>query len=165
MRKNLMHLLAVSSLIVLAACTASAPTPDDSDAMTGSSTSSSSLMENEDDEMMPASSISSLPSAVSSSPAPSDQTPHLIQIHMKNWEFTPMTVTVRKGENVRLQLIGDEGIHGFAVPDLNLNVRVEAGETVTVDLDTSVAGTFEGFCSIPCGAGHKEMKVTIVVTE
>lgn len=159
MHKKFLRLLPVAALL-LAACTAEVPSGDNESSSSSSSAASISVMDDES-----SSSVAATSSVTSSVPSDAPSAPHLIQIHMKNWEFTPMTVTVRKGENVQLQLIGDEGIHGFAVPDLGLNVRLEAGKTVTVDLDTSVAGTFEGFCSIPCGPGHKEMKVTIIVTE
>ena len=74
-------------------------------------------------------------------------------------------ISAKKGEKVQLQITGESGIHGFAVPGLSMNIRVEAGKTVTVDLPTDVAGTFEVICSIPCGSGHKSMKATIVISE
>lgn len=87
----------------------------------------------------------------------------IIKIDAANWLFSPGVITAAKGEKVKLQITSSEGIHGFAVPSLSMNVRIEPGKTVTVDLPTDTAGTFDAFCSIPCGSGHKEMKATIVI--
>ena len=80
-----------------------------------------------------------------------------------NFAFTPSHMTAKKGEKVRLQISGTSGIHGVAIPGLAINVRVEAGQTVSVDLPTGEAGSFDIFCSIPCGPGHRDMKATVVV--
>jgi cytochrome c oxidase subunit 2 len=86
-----------------------------------------------------------------------------IVVSVSTWEFSPSAISVKKGEKVQLQLIGGEGTHSFAVPDLGMNVRVEAGQSVTVDLPTDEAGTFDFRCMVPCGEGHKDMtgKLTI----
>lgn len=88
----------------------------------------------------------------------------VVIIAVTTWSFTPAMITAQKGEKVQLKLVGGEGIHSFAVPGLNMNVRIAAGETVIVDLPTDTAGTFEAMCRIPCGAGHKEMKATVVIS-
>lgn len=88
----------------------------------------------------------------------------VIEVDVANWAFNPTTITAKKGEKVQLKLVGDTGIHGFTVPGLSMNVRVEAGKTVVVDLPTDTVGSFEAKCSIPCGDGHKDMKATIVIT-
>lgn len=84
-----------------------------------------------------------------------------IKINASTWLFSPDVITAKKGEKVRLEISSSEGIHGFAVPGLSMNVRIEPGKPVTVDLPTDTAGTFEAFCSIPCGSGHRDMKATV----
>lgn len=86
-----------------------------------------------------------------------------VQVQISNFAYTPATIFAKKGEKVQLQIVGTEGTHGFASKGLNLNVRVPEGETVVVDLPTDKAGTFEVYCSVPCGSGHKSMKATIVI--
>ena len=68
-----------------------------------------------------------------------------------------------KGEKVKLEIVAVSGSHGFAVPELNMNVRINEGQTAMVTLPTDQAGRFDAFCSVPCGVGHKGMKATIVI--
>lgn len=86
-----------------------------------------------------------------------------MQIQASNFAFTPTQLTAKKGEKVRLQISGTSGIHGVAIPGLSINVRVEAGQTVSVDVPTDQVGSFDVFCSIPCGPGHRDMKATVVI--
>lgn len=87
----------------------------------------------------------------------------VIQVTSENWKFSPNVITVKKGEKVQLQMTGISGVHGFAVPDLGINVPVAPGQTVTIDLPTDNIGTHAFFCSIPCGPGHFDMKGQIVI--
>ena len=87
----------------------------------------------------------------------------VVTVTVTDWSFSPAIVTVKKGENVKLDLKGDDGIHSLLVADLGLNVRVEPGTNMLVTLPTDKAGTFEGRCGVPCGPGHRDMKFTIVV--
>lgn len=89
----------------------------------------------------------------------------VIDITTRNWEFSPANMSVKKGEKITIQLHGESGIHGFAVPDLGINQPVRPGETIAVQLPTDTPGTYRFFCSIPCGKGHIDMKGTIVVEE
>lgn len=89
--------------------------------------------------------------------------PRIIRIEAGNWAFTPSSITVKKGEKVKLQIAGVSGRHGFALSDFGINVSVDAGQTVLVDLPTETAGTFNFRCSIPCGPGHRDMTGTIVI--
>lgn len=132
-----------------------------------SDSSSSSGMEVSSAMMMESSSSSSVSSDEASSAMKTSSAQaqvRVITITAKNWAFSPATINVKKGEKVQLKIVGTEGIHGFAIADLNLNVTIKAGETVTVDLPTDTAGTFSFRCSVPCGDGHKEMVGMLVVT-
>lgn len=88
----------------------------------------------------------------------------VIQVTSENWKFTPNVITAKNGEKVQLQITGISGTHGFAVPDLGINVPVAPGQTVTIDLPTDNIGTHAFFCSIPCGPGHFDMTGQIVIT-
>lgn len=88
-----------------------------------------------------------------------------ITINVTNFAFAPNAVTVKKGEKITLRLVGGEGRHGFAIPELGINVPVDEGKTVDVDLPTDKTGTFSFRCSIPCGSGHRDMTGSITITE
>ena len=98
-----------------------------------------------------------------SSPVALNPNAHVIQVTSENWKFSPNVITVKKGEQVQLQVTGVSGTHGFAVPELGINVPVAPGQTVIINLPTDKAGTFALFCSIPCGPGHRDMKGQIVI--
>lgn len=87
----------------------------------------------------------------------------IVQIMADNWTFSPSVISAKKGEDVTIQVTGAAGVHGFSIPDLGVNVNVSPGQTVSVTLPTDTVGTFGFRCSIPCGAGHKEMKGVVVV--
>ncbi len=91
--------------------------------------------------------------------------PRIIKVTADTWIFSPATITAKKGEKVTLQITGVNGTHGFMVPDLGLNATIAAGQTTTVTLPTDKTGTFAGSCSIPCGQGHKDMRVTVIISE
>lgn len=89
--------------------------------------------------------------------------PRVIRLTTTEWEFSPSTITVKKGEKVTIELAGVSGIHGFAIADLGITTKVEPGQTVSVTIPTDAAGTYTFFCNVPCGEGHKEMKGTLVI--
>ena len=107
---------------------------------------------------------SSSPSS-SAAPAAMAPTKRVIAVTADNWLFSPSLITVKKGEVVELAITGAGGTHGFTEPELGINVPISVGETKTVTVPTANIGTFAGLCSIPCGSGHSNMKVTIIVTE
>jgi heme/copper-type cytochrome/quinol oxidase subunit 2 len=76
--------------------------------------------------------------------------------------FHPQTVTIRKGETVRLVLSTADEEHCFAVDSLRIEKRLLPGKTVTVDLFLEKAGSFPFHCCLEPGAQgiHGELKVT-----
>ena len=156
-----LRLLLVPALVAVTACS---PATDvninvdttSSQAMMPSSESmldSSEMMDSSEDAMMD-----------SSEAAAVEGEARVITVNVSNWAFGPAVVNVKKGEKVTLRFVDETGNHGVAVPGLGLSVYLPAGETVTAELDTSKAGTFDGFCNVPCGPGHRDMKFQIVVS-
>jgi len=87
----------------------------------------------------------------------------MVMVHSSNWEFTPNVIRLKKGENVSLHLMGMEGNHGFKVPGLGVSASMGQGEMNMVKIPTDKAGSFEFFCNIQCGAGHDDMRGTILI--
>ncbi len=156
--KKFLGLLFLAPL-VLGACTPATSTTS-GDAMS----SSAAMMEGSSSAAMMESSSAMMKSSEAAMTTSSAAEARVINLAVDNFSFTPSTISVKKGEKVTLHVTGANGIHGFAAPDLGLNVRVEPGQSVDVVLDTSTAGTFSFFCNIPCGPGHKEMKGSIVIS-
>jgi cytochrome c oxidase subunit 2 len=87
-----------------------------------------------------------------------------IKVRMKKFEFIPKTITVGKGEKVKLAITAEDVAHGFAISDFDIDVRVQAGQTKTIELTADREGKFEITCSVFCGDGHPEMTGQMVVT-
>ncbi|MFA5799593.1 MAG: cupredoxin domain-containing protein [Candidatus Peribacteraceae bacterium] len=148
--------LLVSSLVVLAAC--SAQQKDDA----GSENAPLSTPSPAADVGVPVASSGTVLSSTGSATA--DPAARIVEVTVENWKFTPNIVTAKKGEKLVIRLKGVSGIHGFSVPDLGINQRVEVGETIDVTIPADKAGTFDFRCSVPCGEGHEGMTGKIIIS-
>jgi cytochrome c oxidase subunit 2 len=90
---------------------------------------------------------------------------HEIQVTLRKYEFSPGTLHVRKGEQVKLVMAAADHDHGFKLDDFNINQKIPKGTTVGVEFTADKAGTFQFRCSSVCGFGHRGMKGTLVVEE
>ena len=81
----------------------------------------------------------------------------------KRWNFEPPSITVNKGDTVRLKISSVDVTHGFALLDFDIIERLSPGKTVEVEFVADKTGTFSFFCSVPCGAGHSKMSGTLIV--
>ena len=90
---------------------------------------------------------------------------HEIQVTLRKYEFSPGTLRVRKGEQVKLVLAATDHDHEFKLDDFNVNQKIPKGTTVVVEFTADKAGTFQFRCSSVCGLGHRAMKGTLVVEE
>jgi cytochrome c oxidase subunit 2 len=88
-----------------------------------------------------------------------------VKIRAQQFEFTPHTITVQKGQPVRLIITSEDVEHGFAIKELNVNVRIAAKQTKIVEFTPDRTGRFSFYCSVYCGDGHKEMVGDLVVEE
>ena len=102
-----------------------------------------------------------------SMPSPTRADVHEVQVLAKKFTFEPAIVQVVAGEPVRLVFRSDDGVHGFAIHDLNIDVQIpRGGAPVTVEFTAPRAGRYEVACSAFCGSGHGQMKAALVsVTE
>ena len=83
----------------------------------------------------------------------------------RNWEFNPDTITVDRGDTVRLSVESIDVRHGIAIPAFRVNKVLEPGSKVEIEFVADRAGTFEFSCSVQCGSGHGDMKGLLVVNE
>ena len=100
-------------------------------------------------------------------PPPSSEEPAVKEFTLEAtlWSFSPSTITVNKGDLVKLTLKNVEGVHGIYIPDYNVSLKAGAGETKSIEFTADKAGTFPFRCNIMCGDGHKTMTGTLVVNE
>ena len=98
-------------------------------------------------------------------PARAQTTPVEIKIEARRFEFTPRTITVRKGVPVKLLVTSTDVAHGFAIKELNVKEEIEAGATRAIEFTPERTGRFRFYCTVYCGDGHEEMEGELVVTE
>lgn len=75
--------------------------------------------------------------------------------------FWPEHITVKQGDKVVWRITNTEravdATHGFAVPQYNINLSLEPGETAKFEFIADTPGTFPFYCSEFCSALHLEM--------
>ena len=86
-----------------------------------------------------------------------------IQMTAEKYDFKPDTVTVKKGDRVKLVITAVDHDHGFKIEAFQINQKLPKGKPVTVEFTADRAGTFPFQCSQFCGLGHKKMKGKLVV--
>jgi nitrous-oxide reductase len=81
--------------------------------------------------------------------------------------YTPDHFEVREGDRVTLRLTNVETIrdmiHGFALPDHDLNIALPPGYTKTITFDAGKPGVYWFYCTNFCSALHLEMRGRMVV--
>ena len=71
--------------------------------------------------------------------------------------YSPDTITVNKGDKVRIKIDNTDTMHGIRIPSLGIS-----GNDV-VELSADAEGEFEWLCNVMCGSGHREMKGKLIV--
>jgi cytochrome c oxidase subunit II len=103
-----------------------------------------------------AASVSGTGNVVSDLPA---QNERVITIDAQRFNFNPNTITLKKGEKVKIIVNNIDTTHGIAIPDFNVQ------GLQSVEFTPDKVGTFTFHCPTMCGSGHREMTGTITVTE
>jgi nitrous-oxide reductase len=95
--------------------------------------------------------------------------PHAVTVDMTliRSAYTPESFEVREGDRVTLKVTNVETIrdmiHGFALPDHNLNLALAPGATRTMTFDAGRPGVYWFYCTNFCSALHLEMRGRMVV--
>src|SRR5262245_49131029 len=66
----------------------------------------------------------------------------VIEIAAKRFEFSPSTITLKRGETVTLRLHSEDVTHGLFQRALKLSATLEPGKTTDVTLTPQAAGKF-----------------------
>ncbi|MBV9349612.1 MAG: cupredoxin domain-containing protein [Patescibacteria group bacterium] len=87
-----------------------------------------------------------------------------IAVSAFNFGFSPKTLTVKKGDHVKITITNTGGVHDFAIDEFNVHTsRLNTGDTATVEFDATKTGTFQYYCSV---GNHRAMGMwgTLTVT-
>ena len=85
------------------------------------------------------------------------------RITARQFEFSPSTIEVNKGDKVRLIVTSADVPHGISIKEYGINEQLNPGKPVTIEFTADKAGTFTAFCSVFCGSGHSNMKGKLIV--
>lgn len=115
--------------------------------------------------------------------APAD-TPHVIEVVAKTFEFVPSEIHVKTGERVRIKLSSADRAHGMKLnlypegeredgpPGLVFDhpqddAKVDKHKDRVIEFIAARPGTYDFKCSVQCsmGHGHDRMTGTLVVDE
>lgn len=81
------------------------------------------------------------------------------------FKFDPASITVKKGDTVRINFTNAEGMHDWVIDEFNARTKViKGGESETIEFVADKAGSFEYYCSV---GNHRAqgMVGTLVVEE
>lgn len=72
-----------------------------------------------------------------------------------NFKFDPSSITVKKGDSVKITFKNSGGLHDFVLDQFNVKTPIiSSGQQATVQFVADKAGTFEYYCSV---ANHRAM--------
>lgn len=81
----------------------------------------------------------------------------------KQFSFEPSTITVNKGDKVKINVRSTDVEHGISIPEFGVNKKLPSGEERTIEFTADQEGEFSFICSVYCGSGHGNMKGTLIV--
>ena len=88
-----------------------------------------------------------------------------IKVIARQFEFVPKTISVRKGEPVKLVITSEDVDHGFAIDEFKVNKRIKGGGSAVVEFTPDREGRFRIYCSVVCGDDHDKMVGELIVTK
>jgi cytochrome c oxidase subunit 2 len=89
----------------------------------------------------------------------------VIHITAKKFDFSPESITLKKGEPVVLEISSADREHGFNLRAFGVRTNVSPGKVSRIRLTPDKTGKFTFTCDVFCGDGHEEMAGTVVVNE
>jgi heme/copper-type cytochrome/quinol oxidase subunit 2 len=80
-----------------------------------------------------------------------------IRVEAENFAFTPGVVRVNPGDQVTIELVSKDVVHGLSIDGYPVNLTAEPGQTARVTFTASRAGSYKLRCSVACGSLHPFM--------
>ena len=118
-------------------------------------------------------------SASPAAPSPTPDDLQVIEVTAKKYEFNPSPIRVKLGARVQLKITATDHVHGVklsevadgadkAKPGLVFSspqecLRIEKGQTQTLEFTAQAAGTYSIRCCVHCGWDHRSMKGQLIV--
>jgi len=85
---------------------------------------------------------------------PTDRT---FRIEAKRFEYTPAVLKVNPGDNVTIELVATDVVHGLSIDGYGLETTADPGKTTRITFVASQPGTYRFHCTVTCGNMHPFM--------
>jgi len=86
-----------------------------------------------------------------------------VRVEAGNFSFNPGVIFVNRGEQVTLELLSTDVVHGLHLEGYDLRLVSDPGQTSRVTFTADAPGTFRIRCSVTCGPLHPFMVGKVVV--
>lgn len=99
-------------------------------------------------------------------PLPSADAPpreRVVRLEAGQYHFEPGVVTVNPGDQVTLELVAVDVVHGVYIDGYGHQLVADPGQTARMTFVADRAGSFRLRCAVPCGAMHPFMIGTLRV--
>ena len=93
------------------------------------------------------------------------QAERVIHITAKKFDFSPESITLKKGEPVVFEISSADREHGFNLRAFGLRANVAPGKVTRIRFTPDKTGKFTFSCDVFCGDGHEDMTGTVIVNE
>ena len=92
------------------------------------------------------------------------QKPHVVEIFVERFSFTPSEFKVKAGAPVEIRLRSDDTDHGFRIvgTDINVVIPKRSKGVAIVTFVPPQPGRYVFECSKLCGAGHAFMRGALI---
>jgi heme/copper-type cytochrome/quinol oxidase subunit 2 len=96
-------------------------------------------------------------------PGPLVPTERHFRIEASSFAFSPSVIAVNPGDQVTIDLVAMDVVHGLSIDGYNLSVSADPGQTARLVFVANHPGTFRFRCAVACGALHPFMlgKLTV----
>ena len=89
---------------------------------------------------------------------------NVITVKAVQWAYLPKTIYATEGVPVRLRIISEDVVHGFAIDGLPVKIlELIPGKAEDVTFTPQIAGTYYYQCTTYCGVRHGKMFGQIIV--
>ncbi|MFN7035945.1 MAG: cupredoxin domain-containing protein [Bellilinea sp.] len=80
-----------------------------------------------------------------------------IRIEASAYRFIPEEIFVNAGDQITIELVSTDVIHGLSLDGYSLVMRAEPGQTAKATFTADRSGVFRFRCAVPCGNLHPFM--------
>lgn len=103
-----------------------------------------------------------LQACASSSQEPTELPPLEITLIATDFNWIPAEISAAPGQKINITITNDGLVrHNLEIPELNIDVNIEVGESKTVSFVATESGTLEFICNEP---GHEELGMIGTIT-